>query len=68
LQKPFVCLNKCRILKSVIAVPAFAASTGEQPKEATMENAVAWETDLDKSLARARAEKKPVLIDFFNPG
>ena len=33
-----------------------------------MENTVAWETDLGKALGRARAEKKPVLIDFFNPG
>jgi len=33
-----------------------------------MENAIKWETDLDKALARAKAEKKPLLLDFFNPG
>ena len=33
-----------------------------------MENAITWETDLDKALARAKAEKKPLLLDFFNPG
>jgi len=27
-----------------------------------------WETRLDKALARARAGKKMVLLDFFNPG
>ena len=33
-----------------------------------MENKVKWETDMDVALARARAENKPVLLDFFNPG
>ena len=33
-----------------------------------MGNAVAWESDLNKSLARGQAEKKPILLDFFNPG
>jgi len=27
-----------------------------------------WETDLEKALSRARAEKKHVILDFFNPG
>jgi len=29
---------------------------------------IKWETDMDAALARARAENKPVLLDFFNPG
>jgi len=33
-----------------------------------MANTIAWETDLGKALARAKAQKKPVLLDFFNPG
>jgi hypothetical protein len=33
-----------------------------------VEDAIQWESDLDKALARAKAEKKPVLMDFFNPG
>ena len=33
-----------------------------------MENRIMWETDMDTALARARSEKKPVLLDFFNPG
>lgn len=30
--------------------------------------AIQWETKLDTALQRAKAEKKPVLLDFFNPG
>jgi hypothetical protein len=33
-----------------------------------MENKIRWETDMDTAVARARSEKKPVLLDFFNPG
>ncbi len=29
---------------------------------------IKWETEIDAALARARVEKKPVLLDFFNPG
>ena len=34
----------------------------------TMEAKVRWETEMKGALARARAEKRPVLVDFFNPG
>lgn len=30
--------------------------------------AMKWETDLDAALAKAGAENKMVLLDFFNPG
>ncbi len=33
-----------------------------------MTGKILWETDLEKALARAKNEKKPVLLDFFNPG
>ena len=26
-----------------------------------------WEKEMDAALARAKAEKKPILLDFFNP-
>jgi hypothetical protein len=33
-----------------------------------MGDAIRWESDLNKALSRAKTEKKPVLMDFFNPG
>lgn len=29
---------------------------------------IQWETDFQKAVARAKAEDRPVLLDFFNPG
>jgi hypothetical protein len=29
---------------------------------------IPWETKLSKALERAQAEKKTILLDFFNPG
>lgn len=33
-----------------------------------MADAIRWENDLASALARAKAENKAVLVDFFNPG
>ena len=33
-----------------------------------MTKAVQWESDMEKALTRAKAEGKPILLDFFNPG
>jgi len=33
-----------------------------------MENKIEWANKMDEALARARSDKKPVLLDFFNPG
>jgi hypothetical protein len=33
-----------------------------------MESTIAWETDLDRALGRGKAERKTILLDFFNPG
>jgi hypothetical protein len=33
-----------------------------------MEKTIQWESDLEKALTKARSERKPVLMDFFNPG
>ena len=30
--------------------------------------AVNWESEMKKAVSRGQAEKKPVLLDFFNPG
>jgi hypothetical protein len=32
-----------------------------------MPTKITWETNLENALARSRNEKKPVLLDFFNP-
>ncbi len=32
-----------------------------------MPTKIIWETNLEKALVRSRNEKKPVLLDFFNP-
>lgn len=32
-----------------------------------MAKGLQWESSLEKALARAKAEQKPVLLDFFNP-
>ena len=32
-----------------------------------MENKINWETELKVSLTRAQAEKKHILLDFYNP-
>jgi hypothetical protein len=28
---------------------------------------IKWEKEMDAVLARAKGEKKPILLDFFNP-
>ncbi len=33
-----------------------------------MKNLITWEEKMDMALSRAQSEKKPVLLDFFNPG
>jgi hypothetical protein len=33
-----------------------------------MGNVIIWEAELTKALIRGQAEKKPILLDFFNPG
>jgi hypothetical protein len=29
---------------------------------------ITWETELSKALVRGQAEKRMILLDFFNPG
>lgn len=29
---------------------------------------ITWESDMTKALERGEAEKRPILLDFFNPG
>ena len=32
-----------------------------------MENKIKWESEMNAALSRAQAEKKLVLLDFYNP-
>lgn len=32
-----------------------------------MANKIKWENDIKVAISRARAEKKTILIDFYNP-
>ncbi len=32
-----------------------------------MATKIIWETDMESALKRARAEGKPILLDFYNP-
>lgn len=29
---------------------------------------IRWETDFNAAVSKAQAAKKPILLDFFNPG
>jgi hypothetical protein len=33
-----------------------------------MEDTIRWEKDLASAMVQAKAKKKTVLVDFFNPG
>jgi hypothetical protein len=33
-----------------------------------MGNSIKWESSIDMAIKRAKSEKKPILLDFFNPG
>jgi hypothetical protein len=33
-----------------------------------MGNTIQWETDYATTLKKAQTDKKPIFIDFFNPG
>ena len=33
-----------------------------------MTDRIVWETDMQKSLSRAKSGQKNVLLDFYNPG
>jgi hypothetical protein len=39
---------------------------GHEGRQA-VRDAIQWESDFSKALLRAKTEKKPVLMDFFNP-
>lgn len=51
----------------ILALFAQAAISlaGDKSKEETRQ--IQWLTSIDEAMARAKSEKKPVFLDFFNP-
>ena len=58
-----------RLCQLTIIVVLFAhcgmVVAADSSKQATQQ--IHWLTGLDEALARAKSEKKPVFLDFFNP-
>ncbi len=47
------------VLQAALIWPAESAGGQDQ--------GIQWVTNFDEALARAKTEKKPVFLDFFNP-
>jgi hypothetical protein len=74
LQANETCLKKAEALEESFSSEGMRRLAGRtiphQSREGDkiMEDKIRWETILDTALIRAKAENKPVLLDFFNPG
>jgi hypothetical protein len=62
----YCCVVNISIFFKIQLKSNFKKARGERRR--AMGDAIQWENDLGKVLSRAKAEKKPVLMDFFNPG
>jgi hypothetical protein len=56
------------LLPVLIRVPILLYKISDSIKRRRiMAGSILWETDMTKAMARAKAENKPVLLDFFDP-
>ena len=51
-----------------ILVTSQARAAGTKTRRSKIMSEVKWLDDLEKGLKAAKAQNKPVLLDFFNPG
>ena len=56
-----------RVLVVAVALVSQTAVIWLAEPVAGQDQGIQWVTNFDEALARAKAEKKPVYLDFFNP-
>ncbi len=56
-----------RVFMAAIGLLLLAAAISPTPPVFGQGQGIQWVTNFDEALARAKAEKKPVFLDFFNP-
>jgi hypothetical protein len=49
----------------VFATATFAASAAESQKQGGSQ--IKWLASMDQAVEQAKAQNKPILVDFFNP-
>ena len=61
-------MNKIRLMVTLVAFSiSVTAAMASEPKK-TEGSGIQWLTSMDQAVTRAKAENKPILLDFFNPG
>jgi hypothetical protein len=60
-------MNKILVMVTLLAFSiSLTAATASEPKK-TEGAGIQWLTSLDQAIKQAKAENKPILLDFFNP-
>jgi hypothetical protein len=60
-------MRMLRVLVVAAALVLQAALIWPTESVGGQDQGIQWVTNFDEALARAKAEKKPVYLDFFNP-
>lgn len=56
-----------RVLMAAVGLVLLVAPIWQTESVFGQGQGIQWITNFDEALARAKAEKKPVFLDFFNP-
>lgn len=60
-------MNKILLIVTLLAfLISVTAATASEPKK-TGGTGIQWLTSMDQAVKRAKAENRPILLDFFNP-
>ncbi len=60
-------MNKILLMLTLVAFAiSISAATASDPKK-TEGSGIHWLTSMDQAVKLAKAENKPILLDFFNP-